>query len=348
MSLVINAELIGISVLSCVLCIVLLSHLATTVGLVDIPDSRKAHIGQVPLIGGLAIVASFAIMVVVFGLDWPFNPAITTLGLTLFIFGLLDDGFNLSPVFRFIVQTSVAVLTVYWGDLHLYYFGNIFYVGDFYLGFWGEFLTIWAIVTAINAFNMIDGIDGLLALLLINVFAAMLLISDNLSSFYWVSIALLAVFLLFNLGLVSKRKVFMGDAGSMMFGYLVVCLLIDKSQHPGIEIRPVTVLWIIAVPLMDLVAIVIRRIRKNQSIMKADREHLHHIFIRMGFSDFSALLVIISLAAVFSSIGIISEVLQLSEMLMFVCFMLVFLLYLYFILHAWKFVRLYNIMKHRQ
>jgi UDP-GlcNAc:undecaprenyl-phosphate GlcNAc-1-phosphate transferase len=347
-----SVELLAMSVISCVLCVLVLSRLASSVGLVDIPDQRKYHIGKIPVIGGAAIVFSLTIMVGLFDVQWPFNPSITILGLLLFIFGLIDDSINLSPKFRFLAQMGVAILTVSVGDLHLYYFGNIFNLGDLYLGFWGELLTVLAIVTAINAFNMIDGIDGLLALLLINVFIAMMVVGDGLNQFYWLCIALLAVFLIFNLGLVSGikdcRKVFMGDAGSMMFGYLVVCLLIDQSQHPIVEIRPVTVLWLIAIPLMDLVAIVIRRIRKKQPIMKADRDHLHHIFIRLGFSDLAALGVILTLAVLLSAVGIGGEVFQVSESLMFMVFILLFSVYLYFILHAWRFIRLFNILRHRK
>lgn len=346
-----NMYLVLTSVIFAVSSIVSLSKLAPVTGLVDIPDSRKAHTGHIPVIGGLAIVISMALVVSFTSLKWPFSVEISLLGLVLFLSGLVDDRVALAPKFRFIVQLVVAILTVFIGDLHLYFFGDIFFVGDFYLGFWGELLTVLAIVTAINAFNMIDGIDGLLALLLVNVFVAMMIADPALYEFYVVMITLLCVFLMFNLGIFSSkahsRKIFMGDAGSMMFGYLVVCLLIDKSQHPGLEIRPVTVLWIIAVPLMDLVAIVIRRVRKKQSVMKADRDHLHHIFMRMGFSDTKALIGIISLAVAFSIIGLVSEFYALNESFIFLAYLTLFGLYLYFILHAWRIVRIINMMKKR-
>ena len=347
-----NTYLVSFSVISAVISILLLSRLAVFMGLVDVPDKRKAHVGHIPVIGGLAIVVAIPIIFTVFNFHWPFNQAITLLALVLFLSGLIDDKVALTPKFRIIVQITVALLTVFVGDLHLYYFGDIFGFDDFYLGFWGEFLSILAIVTAINAFNMIDGIDGLLAMLLINVFVAMLFVDQSLSQFYIVCICQLLVFLLFNLGIVSRkgycRKVFMGDAGSMLFGYLVVCLLIDKSQHPAIEMRPVTVLWIIAVPLMDLVAIVIRRSRKKQSIMKADRDHLHHIFIRMGFSARGALIVIVFISALLCAIGLLSEYYQIPEALMFYSFIAVFACYLYFILHAWRFIRLVNWLKEKR
>jgi UDP-GlcNAc:undecaprenyl-phosphate GlcNAc-1-phosphate transferase len=329
----------------------LLSRLANTLGLVDHPDQRKYHFGPVPLIGGLAILASLTVTVVMFDVNWPFNTVITLLGLSMFFFGLVDDSVVLSPRFRMMVQIFVALLTVFIGDLHLYYFGDIFSLGDFFLGFWGEALTILAIITAINAFNMIDGIDGLLALLLINIFVVMLIVDHRLVDFYFLCIILLSVFLVFNLGYrfdnKPPRKVFMGDAGSMMFGYMVVCLLIDKSQFPAIEIRPVTVLWIIAIPLMDFVAIVIRRIIKKQPIMKADRDHLHHIFMRMGFSERSSLVVITVISILFSAVGLISEKLQVPEVIMFNSYIVIFFLYLYFILHAWKAIRLFKVLKQR-
>lgn len=346
-----NMYLVITSIIFSVASIISLSKVAAVTGLVDVPDNRKAHVGHIPVIGGLAIAVSLLLMLTFTQLQWPFSPVISSLGLVLFLSGLIDDKVALAPKLRIIVQIVVAILTVFVGDLHLYFFGDIFFVGDFYLGFWGELLTVLAIVTAINAFNMIDGIDGLLALLLINVFAAMLITDPGLYEFYFVMITLLCVFLLFNLGIVSgknnSRKIFMGDAGSMMFGYLVVCLLIDKSQHPGIEIRPVTVLWVMAIPLMDLVAIVIRRSRKKQPLMKADRDHLHHIFMRMGLSDRKALVGIICLAIAFSSFGLMSEYYQFNESLVFLTFMAVFGLYLYFILHAWRIVRIVNLLKRR-
>jgi UDP-GlcNAc:undecaprenyl-phosphate GlcNAc-1-phosphate transferase len=344
--------LASFSVISAVVSIMLLSRLAMFIGLVDVPDSRKSHVGHIPVIGGLAIVVSMFITLLMFNFNWPFNKTLTMLALVLFLSGLIDDKIALTPKFRITVQIVVALLTVFVGDLHLYYFGDIFGFDDFYLGFWGEVLSILAIVTAINAFNMIDGIDGLLAMLLINVFVTMAIVDQSLTAFYLVCLCQLLVFVLFNLGIASSkdgcRKIFMGDAGSMLFGYFVVCLLIDKSQHPGIEIRPVTVLWIIAVPLMDLVAIVIRRSRKKQPIMKADRGHLHHIFIRMGFSDRQALVIIVAIAVFFSTVGLLSEHYQVPEALMFYGFLSIFAFYLYFILHAWRFVTMVNWFKARK
>lgn len=90
-----------------------------------------------------------------------------------------------------------------------------------------------------------------------------------------------------NLGILGReRKVFMGDAGSMMIGFAVIWLLLGASQDPlETMMRPITALWLIAVPLMDMAAIMFRRVRRGDSPLKPDREHLHHIFQRLGFTS---------------------------------------------------------------
>ncbi|MEI8641063.1 hypothetical protein P4S68_07910 [Pseudoalteromonas sp. Hal099] len=134
-----------------------------------------------------------------------------------------------------------------------------------------------------------------------------------------------------NLGLVGrKRKVFMGDAGSMMIGFTVIWLLIGASQNPGSPmIRPVTALWLIAVPLMDMVAIMIRRIKQKNPRLSQTREHLHHICQRIGCSPMQTLALICLIASIFSGIGMLGEVYNIPEYYMFYSFLVVFSLYLY-------------------
>ena len=331
-----SVSLLMLAAVTASISLLLCARLAGPAGLMDVPNSRKAHVGHIPVVGGLAMVLSMPLMLWLGDIAWPFNPVIALLALVLFVSGLVDDKIGLAPGLRFCIQLAVALLTVFVGDLHLYFFGDIFGYGDFYLGIWGELLAVLAIITAVNAFNMIDGIDGLLGMLLLVAIGGLWYTDASMDGFYLLCCVWLGVFLLFNLGLLSdKRKVFMGDAGSMLFGYLVVCLLIDKSQHPNVEIRPVTVLYLLAVPLMDLVAIVIRRNRKKQPIMKADRDHLHHIFMRMGMSDRRALAFIILVAVFMATAGLAGEIYKVDEALMFSWFLTLFAFYLYFILHAW-------------
>lgn len=182
---------------------------------------------------------------------------------------------------------------------------------------------------------MVDGIDGLLGGLSVVTFASLgillcLVGEQSLSYLCLLLVICMIPYIVMNLGLVGReRKVFMGDAGSMMIGFTVIWLLIGASQTPGnAMIRPVTALWLIAVPLMDMVAIMIRRIKQGKSPFKPDREHLHHICQRLGCSPTQTLILICSIASIFAAIGIIGEVFVIPEFLMFYSFIALFAVYL--------------------
>jgi UDP-GlcNAc:undecaprenyl-phosphate GlcNAc-1-phosphate transferase len=135
----------------------------------------------------------------------------------------------------------------------------------------------------------------------------------------------------------------MGDAGSMMIGFTVIWLLIGASQTPGNPmIRPVTALWLIALPLMDMVAIMIRRVKQGKSPFKPDREHLHHICQRLGCSPIQTLVLICAIAAAFAGIGIIGEIFAIPEFLMFYSFIAMFTAYLLVLINYCKIINFFR------
>ena len=121
-----------------------------------------------------------------------------------------------------------------------------------------------------------------------------------------------------------------------MLGLAVIWLLLIGSQGEQAAFSPVSALWLIAIPLMDMVTIMIRRIRKKQSPLKADREHLHHIFLRAGLSSSQALIVIVAVSSVLAIVGIVSDMFSVNSSLMFLSFFIVFIGYFYLISHIWK------------
>ena len=121
----------------------------------------------------------------------------------------------------------------------------------------------------------------------------------------------------------------MGDAGSMMIGFTVIWLLIGASQADDSPmIRPVTALWLIAIPLMDMVSIMIRRVKQGKSPFKPDRDHLHHVCQRLGFSSLQTLGLISLIASLFAGIGILGEIFLIPEYVMFYSFIIIFIVYL--------------------
>jgi UDP-GlcNAc:undecaprenyl-phosphate/decaprenyl-phosphate GlcNAc-1-phosphate transferase len=321
----------------------LLYPLSVRCGLVDIPRGRKQHQGAIPLIGGIATFIGIAVSLSLFA-DSALQP-FYYLACTgcIMVLGVFDDYFDLSVKLRLAVQTLLGLAMVWSLNLHLSSLGDLFGFGAIELGVLGLPITLVAVIAAINAFNMTDGIDGLAGMLSLVSFS-------TISIFMWLwgqqgyaIFALIIVFALLpylacNLGFFGTRKIFLGDAGSMLIGLSVIWLLIIGTQSETASFRPVTALWIIAIPLMDMIAIMVRRIRKGQSPFKADREHLHHISLRLGLTSRESLFLITALACIFSCIGIIAEYLLIPDIIMLLLFFVVFIGYLYLLNNIWRIV----------
>lgn len=311
-----------------------LRKIAREVGLIDKQNERKLHKGSIPLVGGLAI----CITIVQFVYSRPELIDNSNLFLSIIsiltIIGALDDKYDVSFKIRIAIQIIISIAMMHFSGIKLLALGNMFGLGEIYLGWIGYLITIIAVIGAINAFNMVDGIDGLLGGLSIVTFSgiAYLLSKDSqqgLMLLCFVFIAALLPYIMMNLGLLGRRrKIFMGDAGSMMIGFSVIWILLSASQRePNTLMRPVTALWLIALPLMDMAAIMFRRIKRGDSPFRPDREHLHHLFQKLGFSSIQTLFAICGGAALLAAFGIIGELTLISESIMFYAFILVFIAY---------------------
>ncbi|HIF9091550.1 TPA: UDP-N-acetylglucosamine--undecaprenyl-phosphate N-acetylglucosaminephosphotransferase [Photobacterium damselae] len=320
----------------------LMRKFAKKVGLVDKPNVRKFHQGAVPLVGGISICITLVQFLY-------YNPQLLNdAGLYAFCIvvlttvGAIDDKVDLSFKVRLLIQGSLSICMIYFAGLQLHKLGNMFGFGAIDLGYWGYAVTIIAVIGAINAFNMVDGIDGLLGGLAIVTFGGLgfMLFHDgqgNLAYICIVFIVAIVPYVLLNLGIFGRRrKVFMGDAGSMLIGFSVIWMLLLASQEHGAPLRPVTALWLIAVPLMDMAAIMIRRIRRGDSPFKPDREHLHHIFQRLGLSSHQTLAVICFIATCYAGFGIYGELVNIPEYVMFWLFIVCFLIYALLLNYVWR------------
>lgn len=333
--------------------ILMIKPMAEKVGLVDMPCSRKQHVGAIPLIGGISIFIAVLISTLVF---LPLERSILSYlfcAAAIVCLGVIDDYRQLGVRIRLCVQTLVAIVMMWGSETYIHSLGDLFGFGSIDLGLFGIPFTIIAVIAAINAFNMIDGMDGLAGAMSIITFAAILLLmlinGAELTLVPLIIIATLVPYLAFNLGVKGHRnkKIFMGDAGSMFIGLSVVWLLMISTQSVEKNaFSPVTSLWIIAVPLMDMLAIIIRRLKKGQSPFKADRDHLHHVFMRIGFSPRKALFTISVFASFLVALGVTFELLGLPEWLILALFVGVFMIYSWCIQHSWKVARF--IRSHRQ
>lgn len=327
---------------------------AKRVGLVDKPNFRKRHQGLIPLVGGISVFAGICFT---FGIaDYYIPHAVLYLlcaGILVFV-GALDDRYDISVKIRAMIQALVAIVMMSVGKLYLSSLGYIFGTWEMVLGPFGYLLTLFAVWAAINAFNMVDGIDGLLGGLSCVSFAAIGIIlwfdgQISLAMWCFAMIAAILPYIMLNLGVLGRRyKVFMGDAGSTFIGFTLIWILLETTQGKTHPISPVTALWIIAIPLMDMVAIMYRRLRKGMSPFSADRQHIHHLIMRAGFTSRQAFVLITLAAALLASVGVLTEYLHfIPEWVMLALFLLSFFLYGYCIKRAWKVARLIKRVKRR-
>ncbi len=327
---------------------------AIKIGLVDKPNHRKRHQGQIPLVGGISIYAGICFTFAYTDHYVPNAGLYLVCAGILVLTGALDDRFDISVKSRATIQALVALAMMYFGGRYINSLGYIFGPWELVLGPFGYLVTLFAVWAAINAFNMVDGIDGLLGGLSCVSLGAMgiLLYLDNnpgLGLWCFAMIAAIIPYIMLNLGLFGRRyKVFMGDAGSTMIGFTIIWFLLQSTQGSGHPMNPVTALWIIAIPLMDMIAIMYRRMRKGMSPFSPDRQHIHHLIMRAGFSSRQAFAIITLIAALLAAFGVAGERwLQWPESVMLALFIFVFFLYGYVLKCAWRVARFVKRAKRR-
>jgi UDP-GlcNAc:undecaprenyl-phosphate/decaprenyl-phosphate GlcNAc-1-phosphate transferase len=311
--------------------IFVLRRYALLLGLMDHPDQRKQHVGEVPLVGGLAIFMGITVGASAYGHFHWFVKILIDTAMLLTVLGALDDRYDLSVRDRLLIQ-AIAILTVIASTgVYIHTLGHIF-GRDVNLGWFGPPLTVVAIIGLMNAFNLMDGIDGLAGSLeLVSIAAIVAFANPPALQEMVLLLALLATaslpYLVTNLGLVG-RKIFLGDAGSMLIGYLLAWSLVRMSQTTQTHLSPVDVLWCVALPIFDTFAVMLRRARQGKSPFKPDRGHVHHILMDAGLGPRKTLLVLIAVAVGFALMGALISHLAKSGGLNLMAFCLTMLVYI--------------------
>ncbi|MCG8310077.1 MAG: undecaprenyl/decaprenyl-phosphate alpha-N-acetylglucosaminyl 1-phosphate transferase [Cytophagales bacterium] len=277
---------------------------AVRIGLVDKPNHRKVHKNAVPLVGGLAIAftASLALILNNTFLDnIRQNIYMISSALLLLLVGALDDRVQIKPLYRLTIQTACAYTLAATGSRITSLYG-LFGIEEIPLII-QYILTVVVVVGVVNAFNLMDGIDGLagsLALTGLFAFAILTYIhGERHQTMIFVALCGSIVgFLRFNL---SKKKIFMGDGGSMFLGFILVASgirIIEISQYNSTLDPAYTLLIVISVfliPVLDSVRVYAGRIKQGKSPFMADKSHLHHLLLLIGLNhNYSVVAIILS------------------------------------------------------
>ena len=301
--------IIILNIISFTFLIYILYYLSSFLNLIDKPNSRKKHIGNIPLIGGLAIYLNVLIYSFFYDMSYNFSIILYTSSILL-ILGAIDDSKELGVSFRLVAQLASCLIIIGSG-LMIKDIGDYWLLPNIKIGLLSIIFTVFCVIGLTNSFNFIDGIDGLCAgLVLISLVSIFLfaLIENKIENFYDYKIILLLsisilCFLVFNL--TNFSKVFLGDSGSMTLGFFLswILILITQSEQP--VLHPVLTLWCVTIPVFDLTTVVIRRILRGINPFRPDRRHVHHILIKLGLSNRTTLIIILFLSLILNYLGFI-------------------------------------------
>lgn len=311
--------------------------LGARLGLVDKPDARKQHLGDVPLAGGIAIFATLLFGTFVLGVQ-PYTYPMLVIACAVFAVGVFDDFRHISASARLLIEFAAGMLLATYGNIVITNVGNLLAMGNIPLLALSVPLTALSVAGLCNAYNMIDGIDGLaastIALPLLVLYLLALQAGHPMADTLMLLLAPLGVFLLFNLGPNNRviPKMFLGDAGSVTLGLLVTASLVYFSQGEYALIKPVTALWLVTIPLMDMLATMLRRYRRGHKLMKADRSHLHHTLMSMGLGKRQVLALMIAYATGCAVFGLVLQ--AVPEYLSLLCYVLLFCAHCLFVVRS--------------
>lgn len=245
--------------------------------LLDIPNERSSHQNVIPRSGGIAIFTAFCVGIFLCDLkhDYLFLVPLTIV----FVLGLYDDIKSISSKKKLFI-TFFASMLLFFSGFELERYGH-FFGNEVIVPLWLSCL-FFSIACAgfINAVNLIDGLDGLASLISLIILCAFAYLGFKwndafLFNISGVLIASILGFLIFNW---HPAKIFMGDSGSLSLGFIIVllCVYAIKQQY----VTAVSVLLLAAIPILDTLIVMARRMVNKQNPFKADKTHIHHIILK--------------------------------------------------------------------
>ncbi|MBQ7137181.1 MAG: undecaprenyl/decaprenyl-phosphate alpha-N-acetylglucosaminyl 1-phosphate transferase [Bacilli bacterium] len=309
-------------------------RIAKHINAIDVPkDNRRVHTKPIPKLGGLAIFGGFLFGYMLFGVHSIQMNSILIGSFIIIITGIIDDINPISAKYKMLGQFCAALSIMFYGNILLdevTVFGQIIHFGTFAYP-----ITLLFILGCINIINLIDGLDGLsggitsIFLITMGVIAFIQGRQGTLEiTLIFITLGSVLGFLLHNF---NPAKIFAGDTGSMFMGFIIaiVSLLGFKGAMFLSFMVPLAVL---AIPILDTLFAIFRRMLKKKPIFEADKDHMHHQLLKMNFSQRKTVLIIyvinilFSLAAIFFTVG--------DARAAIVIYFILLILTIWFILHT--------------
>jgi len=298
--------------------------------LVDIPNKRKIHSKPTAFTGGIAIsiILLFALQAIdVFDKSLGI---ILSFGFLISIVGLIDDKFHLNTGGKLSLQIFPIIYLIIFENFNLSHLGDYSYfkltLGTFAIPF-----TLFAVLLLINAFNYFDGIDGTLSFTTISILAILIFLikNQNLELFLIIIVIPLLVFLCFNFSFFKLPKLFLGDNGSLLLGFIISFVLIYLANEK--LVHPILLAWSVVIFVYEFLAINLIRLLNNQNPFKAGQDHLHHLLYNKTNSVLITNLIISLMNIIFFTLGYFIFLIMnsLCSFILFISLFIIFLIFRY-------------------
>ena len=276
---------------------------AQHVGAIDVPkDARRVHTHPIPRLGGLAIFLGFILSVVLFADITRQVQGILLGAVIIVIVGVIDDIVPLSAIIKLVVQIIAALVAVFHGVVIEVLSNPVVFSSSEYIrfGFMSIPVTVIWIVAITNSVNLIDGLDGLAAgvstISSVTMLVIALIVPDiNVAVIMSALAGACLGFLPYN---INPAKIFMGDTGALLLGYILATVSIMGLFKFYAVISFAVPFLVIGLPLFDTVFAVLRRVLSGRSPMAPDRGHFHHRLLDMGLSQKQAVAILYAISAV--------------------------------------------------
>lgn len=276
--------------------------------ILDIPNYRKVHEDLIPRLGGVAIFTGFMTAVTIFGSMENGIQQLLAGTLVIFFVGVKDDIIDVSVFKKFFVQVLACGIIMFIADIRVTNFQGVFNVYELSIGYSYAF-TFLVVLCITNSVNLIDGLDGLAgSIVLIASIVFGIYFFPVLPGYTFVAFSLaggVLGFLRYNL---IGAKIFMGDTGSLVCGFILSVLAIEFIENTIIPTAPAMSVAILFIPLFDTIRVFAIRIYNGNSPFSPDQKHIHHILLLLGMSHIKVVLTlsITSVAIILLSVNLTS------------------------------------------
>jgi len=305
---------------------IFLTKISYKLDLVDIPNKRKKHLKPTAFTGGLALSISYILAIYLFNFSNSKLDIILSMGFLIAIVGLIDDKYNLNVGGKLSLQTIPIIYLIILENFNLNQIGDYNYfkveLGSFSIPF-----SVICVIFLINAFNYFDGLDGTLSFTSISTLCILIFLSLNNNNilFLIVTIIPIVIFLCFNFSIFKIPKLFLGDSGSLLLGFIISFTIMHFANQNFIH--PILLSFSISIFVYEFLSVNIIRLQNKKAIFSAGQDHLHYILFKKNNSLLQTNFIISALNVIFFVVGYLSYKIinPLASLILFaVCFIIYF------------------------